>query len=78
MDELLQPPVEEIVKIQDGGRNECLHFLIEALSQKTPQVVALIQNDKQWTYEDLNRLEILREPHVRGVAHHVIQTLEVG
>jgi amino acid adenylation domain-containing protein len=41
--------------VSDQTREDCLHYLIEDQVEKTPQAIALIHDDQQWTYEELNR-----------------------
>ncbi len=51
-------------------RDRCIHHLIEAQVERTPNAVAVSYGDERLTYRDLNR-------RANGVAHH-LRTLGVG
>ncbi|EDN69144.1 non-ribosomal peptide synthetase [Beggiatoa sp. PS] len=53
----------------DYPKNQCIHQLFEAQVEKTPDAIAVVFEDQQLTYQDLNR-------RANQLAHH-LQTLGV-
>lgn len=54
----------------DYPKDECIHQLFEARADQTPEAVAVVFEDKQLTYGELNR-------RANQLAHY-LQTLDVG
>ncbi len=54
----------------DYPQNSCLHHLIEEQVERTPDVVALVYEEQQFTYGELNR-------RANQLAHH-LRSLQIG